>query len=185
MSERIVTDTHFHARVRSGSAQLSILGLLLIALGIVAIVFPFLATVVVTLLVGWIFLFGGACMFFGAFSIHGTGPFFGALLFSLIAIAAGVFFLFNPLGGAVTLTLVIGVLLMFQGAFELIFAFEMRPHSVWLGMMASALASIMLALIIVAGWPQASAVVLGVLLGVNFLTTGIGYLAVSRAMSHV
>ena len=82
----------------------------------------------------------------------------------------------------VMLGFVVGVLFMFQGAFELFFAFEMRPHSGWVGMLLSGIASIVLALLIVAGWPAVSVLVLGILLGVNFLSTGFAYIVVSRAL---
>ena len=121
-------------------------------------------------------------MFAGALSIHGTGPFFGALLMSLLSIAAGVFLLFNPLAGAVALTLAIGVTFVFQGAFEVYFAFEMRPLPGWESMLISGLASILLAVLIAAGWPQVSMVVLGILLGVNFISTGLAYLFLSRVL---
>jgi hypothetical protein len=39
-----------------------------------------------------------------SFSIHGTGPFFAALLLGLLSIVGGVFLFFNPLAGAVALT---------------------------------------------------------------------------------
>jgi uncharacterized membrane protein HdeD (DUF308 family) len=180
MSQAGIADSVFHARVRGSSTQLLILGVAMALIGIAALVYPFIATIVAALLVGWVFLFSGVFMAIGAFSIHGTGPFFSALLFGLISIVAGVFLIFNPLGGAVTLTLVIGILFMFQGASELVFAFEMRPHTGWIVMLISGIASIILAVLIVAGWPAASSVVLGILLGVNFLTTGIGYIAISR-----
>jgi uncharacterized membrane protein HdeD (DUF308 family) len=181
MSHTGIADSIFHTRIRASSTQLLILGIAMMLVGLAAVVFPMISTLVAALLVGWVFLFAGLFMFLGAFSIHGTGPFFGALLFGLLAIAAGVFLLFNPLGGAVALTLVVGIVFMIQGAYELIFAFEVRPHDGWIGMLISGLASIVLAILIAAGWPAISAIVLGILMGVNFLTTGIGYIAVSRA----
>ena len=121
-------------------------------------------------------------MFAGAFSIHGTGPFFGALLLGLLSLAAGVFLLFNPLAGAVALTLMVGVILLWQGAFEIYFAFEMRPHTGWVGMLISGIASIVMALLIIVGWPGISVILLGILLGVNFISSGVGYIWVSRAL---
>ncbi|MGA8699136.1 MAG: hypothetical protein WB689_35965, partial [Xanthobacteraceae bacterium] len=38
------------------------------------------------------------------------------------------------------------------------------------------------AVVIVAGWSAISEIVLGILLGVNFLSTGLGYIFVSRAL---
>jgi uncharacterized membrane protein HdeD (DUF308 family) len=172
----------FHSRLRSSSNALFWLGVTMVVIGIAAVVFPIISTLAAAILVGWVLLISGGFMFFGSFSIHGTGPFFGALLFSLLSIAAGAFTLFNPLAGAVALTLVLGITFIFQGAFELFFALEMRPHPGWMGMLISGLASIVMAVLIAAGWPGISVIVLGILLGVNFLSTGLGYIFVSRAL---
>lgn len=172
----------FHDRLRAISPRLFWLGLLLILLGIAAIAFPEFGTLAATLLTGWTLLIAGVLIFVSSFWIHGTGPFFAANLFGLLSGAAGVFLLFNPLAGAVALTLILGIMFMFQGASELVFALEVRPAKGWGGMLVSGLASVALAIIIVSGWPGISAVALGILLGINFLTTGIAYISVSRAM---
>jgi uncharacterized membrane protein HdeD (DUF308 family) len=179
------TGTHeslFHGRLRSSSGRLLWLGLGLLVVGALALVFPIFSTLVAALFVGWVFLVSGGFMVFGAFSIHGTGPFFGALLLGLLSIGAGVFLIFNPLAGAVALTLLVGVIFIFQGAFEIFFAFETRPHDGWVGMLISGIASVVMAVLIAAGWPAISLVVLGILLGVNLITTGIGYIMISRSL---
>jgi uncharacterized membrane protein HdeD (DUF308 family) len=158
------------------------LGLAMTILGVVALIFPSMSTLATTLFVGWMLLLSGALTLAGSFSIHGTGPFFGALLLGLLSIAAGIFLLLNPAAGAVALTMMIGVLFMIEGAFQMVLAFEIRPLSGWVGMLLSSLASIALALLIAAGWPQISGIMLGILLGVNFVSTGLGYVFVSRAM---
>jgi uncharacterized membrane protein HdeD (DUF308 family) len=182
MSNSTFSDNLLHGRLRASTGRIFWLGLAMVALGIAAIAFPMLSTLVAALLVGWVFLISGILTLIASFSIHGTGPFFGALLLSLLSLASGVFLLFNPLAGAVALTLMIGVIFMFQGAFELFFAFEMRPSPGWLGMLISGIASVVLAVVIAGGWPAISAIALGILLGANFLSTGIGYIVVSRAM---
>ena len=151
-------------------------------LGIVAIVFPMTSTLVATLIVGWMFLLYGVIALIGSFSIHGTGPFFGALLTALLAIAAGVFLLFNPVAGAVALTLLVAGLFSIQGAFEITFAFEMRPHPGWVGLLISGIISVVAAFFIIATWPGISLVLLGVLFGVNFASTGIAYVLLSRTL---
>ena len=176
------TDEIFHARLQKGSGSLFWIGLIMLIIGVGAIVFPMLSTLVTALLVGWVLLFAGAVSIAGSFSIHGTGPFFAAFLFGALSIAAGVFLLSNPLAGEIALTLLVAVTFTVQGAFELSFALAMRPLHGWVGMLISGLASVLVAVLIAAGWPGVSAVLLGVLLGVNFISTGIAYLAVSRAM---
>ncbi len=182
MSNPPLSGSLFHGRLRESAGRLFWLGLALAVLGLAAIAFPMISTLVATLLAGWTLLISGILLLIASFSIHGTGPFFGALLSSLISIAAGVFLLFSPLAGAVALTLVLGLIFMIQGAFELYFAFEMRPHAGWASMLISGLASVFMAVLIAAGWPAVSAIVLGILLGVNFLSTGIGYIVVSRSL---
>lgn len=172
----------FHERLQTISPRLFWLGLLLVILGIAAIAFPEFGTLAATLLVGWVLLVAGVILFIGSFWIHGTVPFFASNLFGLLSGAAGVFLLFNPASGAVTLTLVVGIMFMFQGASELVFALETRPAKSWIGMLLSGIASIVLAVIIIAGWPGISSIALGILLGINFLTTGIAYLFIARTI---
>lgn len=185
MSISATHESLFHGRLRTSSSRLLWLGLGLLVVGLLALIFPIVSTLVAALFVGWIFLLSGGFMFVGAFSIHGTGPFFGALLLGLLSMVAGVFLVFNPLAGAVALTLTIGVIFIFQGAFEIFFAFETRPHDGWVGMLISGIASIVMAVLIAAGWPAISLVVLGILLGVNLITTGIGYIMVSRSLRPI
>ena len=182
MSAASIVDSLFHGRLKAASGRFFWLGLATTVLGVVALVFPVISTLAATLFVGWMLLFSGGFTLAGSFSIHGTNPFFGALLLSLLSIAAGVFLLFNPGAGALALTLIVGALFMIEGAFEIFLAFEIRPHRGWAAMLLSAIASIALAVMIAAGWPGVSLIVLGVLLGVNFISTGLGYIFLSRAL---
>ena len=60
----------------------------------------------------------------------------------------------------------------------------MRRVPDWSGMLASAIVSIIMAVLILATWPGISMIVLGLLLGVNFISSGIGYIAISRLMQR-
>lgn len=175
-------DNLFHRRLRGASTRIFWFGIALLVLGIAAIVFPVLSTLLATVFVGWILLIFGIMAFVHSFSIHGAGPFFGALLLSLLSTAAGIFLVMHPPVGALALTLLAGMVFMVQGAVELSFALEMRPMSGWGGMLISGIASIAMALIIIAGWPGISMVVLGILLGVNFISSGLGYVFIARMM---
>ena len=143
--------------------------------------FPVFSTLAVTLFVGWLLILAGVVSVFTAFSIRGSGPFFGVLLFGFLAVGAGAFMVTRPVGGEVVITLTLGLLFMLQGSFEMYFAFEMRPSSGWAWMLLSALASIVLSLAILVGWPQTSLITLGILIGVNFISSGLGYVALALA----
>jgi len=177
----VLTDSVLHTRLRAASRQLFWFGLAMTFVGVIAIVFPMVSTFAAALFVGWMLLLAGLFLFVGSFAIHGTSPFFGGLLMALLMVAAGVFLLFNPLAGVLALTILLGVLFLVQGAFELALAFEMRPQRTWVWMLLSGLASVVLAVVIAAGLPGISLIALGILLGVNFLSTGLGYIFASQA----
>lgn len=177
-------ESPFFRRVRGEAGRMTWLGVALLVLGVCALVFPELASFVVTFFVGWVLIIAGVASIFGSFSIRGTGPFFGALLFGLLSLACGVFLLFRPGVGLLVLTMIVGVLFMIQGASEIILAFEARPSSGWGWMLGSAVASILVAILILAGWPTSSLITLGVLMGVNFITSGVAHLMVANSVRH-
>ncbi len=95
------------------------------------------------------------------------------------------FILARPLAGELGITLSLGALFMIQGAFELVLAVELRATKGWTWMLVSALASIVLSVVITAGWPGSSLVALGILLGVNFISSGLAYLLLGAASKRV
>lgn len=170
--------------VSKGANHFMWLGVALLVVGAAALIFPVMSTLVATVFVGWLLIISGLTMLFGAFSLGGAGPFFGALLSSLLSIAAGAFILMRPGVGMVGLTVCLGALFMVQGAFEMMLAFELRPARGWGWMLASALASIFLSIAIVVGLPGTSLVALGIIMGVNFISTGVAYLTLAGAVKY-
>lgn len=176
------SDTPFGKKVGKDATHLAWLGAALAVIGVAALVFPLVSTLLITLFVGWLLVISGFASLMIAFSIRGAGPFFGALLFSLLTIAAGIFIIATPIAGEITITISLGVLFMVQGAFESVLAFDLRPARGWGWVLVSALASIFLSIIILSGLPKLSLVALGILIGVNFISSGIAYLSVGLAV---
>jgi len=161
------------------------LGVAFLILGVIALVFPLVSTLKIALYIGGVLLVSGVFLLVGALSLHNTGALFSALLLSSLSLAMGVFLLVDPLNGAVALTVIVGIIFSIQAAFESFLAFEMRPHGGSGAMFMSGIVSALIALLIISGWPGGvSQVGLGVLLGVNFATSGIGYIALSHALKR-
>lgn len=171
-----------HDRLHAETGKLLWIGVALVVVGIAAIAFPILSTVVATSVLGALLLIAGCLMIASAFTIQGAGPFFGALLISLLSIGAGVFLLANPSAGAIALTLVLGIIFLVQSAFEIVFSLEIRPFPGWVGMLISGLLSLLMAILIIATWPGISLIALGIIFGVNFISTGVAYVIVSRSL---
>ena len=97
-------------------------------------------------------------------------------LLALLTIGAGFFLVFNPLAGAVTLTLLLGFLVLLSGTSEIFTAIEMRPAKGWGWLLFAASISVIAGMLIIGGWPAGSLVLLGLILGIKFLAAGLAQL---------
>lgn len=158
------------------------MGVIMAIIGVLAIIFPVIATLTVEILIGWALVLVGIVTLFSSFRVEGTGPFFGTLLLGLLELGVGLYLLTHPALGIVTLTLLLAALFLVEGAVQLSFAFEMRGEGSWIWMLLSALVSIAVGLIIAAGLPGISIFALGLVVGINFLSTGIAYILLSQSI---
>src|SRR5664279_5681482 len=90
-------------------------GILLLALGFVAIVVPPLATLAVTILLGWVFLISGLVGLATSFWMRGAPGFIWSLVSAALGILVGVLLLVQPMQGALTLTLVLIAFFIIEG----------------------------------------------------------------------
>src|SRR5262249_39707920 len=157
-------------------------GTAMTAVGILAVLFPVLTTLSVELMVGWLLVFAGAATLYGAFSVEGTGPFFGQLLLGLLKLALGVYLVMHPGFGMIALTLLLAAVFMVDGAVQLGFAFDVRPKEGWTWILLSGLISIGAGLLIAAGLPGTSLFALGILVGINFLSTGVSLIMLAQSL---
>ena len=158
-------------------------GVAMAVVGLLALLFPVVATVAVAVMVGWILIFAGAATIYGAFTVEGTGPFFGELLIGLLKLALGVYLVRHPDVGMVALTLLLAAVFMIDGAVQVALSLELRPQEGWVWMLVAGLIAIGAGLLIAAELPSTSLVAIGILLGVSFLSTGIARIAFSRRLT--
>jgi len=149
-------------------------GVLMIGLGLLAVAAPAFATLTVDIYVGWLFLISGVLGLIAMFSARNVPGFLWTLVTALLSIVVGGVLLWKPVEGALSLTIVLTAFFIVEGVFQAAAALIYRNAipSTWGWLLASGLADLALAAIIVAGWPGTAAWVLGLLVGVNLLTTG-------------
>jgi uncharacterized membrane protein HdeD (DUF308 family) len=158
-------------------------GVAMAVAGALALVFPVVTSFTVEIFIGWVLVIAGAATIYGAFSVEGTGPFFGQLLLGLLKLALGVYLLMHPGVGILALTLLLVAVFMVDGAVQFAFAFELRPKEGWGWVLLSAIVSVAVGLLIAAGLPGTSLIALGILVGVNFLSTGIALIMLSSKLT--
>lgn len=157
------------------------LGIVLIVVGLAAIVWPFPATIATKVVLGWLFLVGGVFMVIHAFSAQGWGGFLWSLLIGALYLIAGAYLSFFPLTGLLTLAILLAVLFIAEGVFEVIMAFRIRPHEGWGWMLLSGIAAIAVGAIIAMDLPGSAVWALGLLVGINLLFSGWSYLFLALA----
>jgi len=156
-------------------------GIVLVILGLLAIVIPPLATVAVTILIGWLFLISGIAGLITTFGARNAPGFWWSLLSALLAIAAGLVLLIWPLSGVVTLTLLLIVFFIIEGVLSIMYALEHKRELTgqWGWMLVSGIIDLVLAAIIFAGLPGTAAWALGLLVGINMLFGGSAMIAMA------
>ncbi len=149
-------------------------GVVMIVLGVLAIAAPAFATITVDIYVGWLFLISGVLGLIAMFSARNVPGFLWTLITALLSIVVGGVLLWRPVEGALSLTLVLIAFFIVEGVFQAAAALIYRDAipSTWGWLLASGVADLALAAIIIAGWPGTAAWTLGLLVGVNLLTTG-------------
>jgi uncharacterized membrane protein HdeD (DUF308 family) len=159
-----------------------IYGVALIVLGLVAIAMPNVATLAVGLTVGWVLIISGVFGIIADFSSGKSTPgFWWNMLVAVLYLLAGIALVWHPIAGVVTLTLILVAYLIAGGLAKLVMAFNIRstvPRA-WFWMLLSGLVDLVLAAMILSGWPGSAAWVIGLLVGINLLMTGIALVIAS------
>ena len=157
-------------------------GIVMAILGLIAIALPNIATLAIAILVGWLFLIGGA---FRALSVWRSreAPGFGwSLLTALLAIVLGLVLLLNPPEAVLTLTIVLIVLFVVEGVAAIMIALEFRRHiRQWGWMLFSGIVDLVLAYLIFQGWPSTAEWAIGLLVGINMVFLGVSLVMTALA----
>jgi uncharacterized membrane protein HdeD (DUF308 family) len=150
-------------------------GLIMMILGILAMIWPQLSTLAVDIYVGWMFLLSGIMGLATMFLAPSVSAFLWSLLTAALALVVGVLLLWHPVEGTVSLTLVLIAFFIAEGVFQTAAAVRYReefPDS-WGWMLMSGIADLILAGLMISGWPGTAIWALGLLAGINLLTSGL------------
>jgi uncharacterized membrane protein HdeD (DUF308 family) len=161
-------------------------GVILTLLGIVAVIWPNISSVAVDIYVGWALLLTGVTMLAMMFFAPNTAGFLWSLLTGALALFAGVLLIWRPLEGVVSLTVVLVAFFVAEGLFQIAAAIRDRtafPRT-WGWMLLSGVADLVLAGVIIAGWPGTASWALGLIVGVNLITSGVAMIMVGAAGRH-
>ncbi len=156
-------------------------GMVLVALGVLAIIILPLATIGTTIFIGWLFLISGIAGLVTTFGARHAPGFWWSLLSAILGVAAGIVLLAWPVSGAVSVTLLLIVFFLIEGVLSIMYALEHKRELTgqWGWMLFSGIIDLILAAIIFAGMPGTAAWALGLLVGINMLFGGSAMIAMA------
>src|ERR1700726_3448363 len=160
-------------------------GILLVILGLAAMIVPPLASLAVTIFLGWMFLISGIAGLALTFWARRMPGFWWSLISAVLGIVAGIILLARPVQGTLTLTIVVGAYFLAEGVATIMYALEHRRElsERWSWLLIAGLMDIVIAFFIIAGLPGSAEWAIGLLVGINLLfggTTLIGMALAAR-----
>src|SRR6476659_2423455 len=139
-------------------------GILMVVAGILALVYPLIASVAIIVLLAWILIISGVVQ---------QVPHFWLLLVSVVlSVVVGLLLLRQPESGLVVFSVLLIVYFMVEGMAKVIFALTIRPFPNWGWLLGAGIVGILLAVYLWANLSVAAEVLLGVLLGIQLLVEG-------------
>ncbi|MEP2028163.1 MAG: HdeD family acid-resistance protein [Paracoccaceae bacterium] len=157
------------------------LGIALIIMGFLAIVFPLATTIAAKIFIGWLLIISGAFQMWQSFSVREWGGFLWNLLIGLLYLVVGCWLAFDPFAGIIGLTVLLAITFIAQGAMEAAMASKLRPNDGWGWMMFSGLIGIAVGVLIIAELPSTAAWAVGLMVGINMITSGFAFLTLGSA----
>jgi uncharacterized membrane protein HdeD (DUF308 family) len=172
-----------NAAVREHWKAFLIEGILLVILGLAAMIVPALASLAVTIFLGWMFLISGIAGLVLTFWARQMPGFWWSLLSAALALVAGVILLAQPMEGTLTLTIVVGAYFLAEGVATIMYALEHRRElsERWSWMLVAGLMDILIAGLIISGLPGSALWAVGLLVGINLLFGGATLIGVALA----
>lgn len=147
------------------------LGICLVALGTLAILFSYSATIFTMIYLAVFLLIIGGIEVVQAFKMQFWSKFFLHLILATLYLAAGGFMLANPELNAITLTLLLAAFFVISGIAKVIYALAYDPpHRGWV--ILNGALTLLLGILIWYQWPRSGYWMIGLFIGIDAIFTG-------------
>ena len=159
--------------VKAGGNKMTIFGVIAIILGILYLLAPGLIGTSVLTLMGLLVLAAGIVRMIWAFQAGSFGK--GLLMFAIggLTLLCGIALVANPLFASGVLTVILAVYFIFDGISEVVGGIRLRPEAGWGWMLFGGIVSVLLGIMIWAQFPLSGVWAIGILLGIKLFFVGL------------
>ncbi len=162
--------------LKSASKKVIIFAVILIILGILSITLPAYSGMTITVILGILFVIGGALRTTFAFITTSWGSAILRFLFGLVMLLGGIWLIANPEMGMTTLTVILAIMFVVDGISEVMFSFFLKPIGGGTIMLLDGIFSIVLGILIWINWPASGEWAIGLLVGIKLVIDGVALL---------
>ncbi|MEZ6097786.1 MAG: DUF308 domain-containing protein [Pirellulaceae bacterium] len=174
--------THAVGQIRKRPWWFAACGVLLVVVGMVAIMAAFWATLATVLFFAVLLLIAGVGQIADATATRKEPGFGWRLGIGILTALVGGLIVFDPVGGAIGLTLLIAIFFIFEGVLRLVLASQLiGGGKSWF--IASGVLDFVLGLLIAIQWPASGVWVIGLFLGIDLMLLGMAMLLLSAHRS--
>lgn len=167
---------------KRGSGFSIVLSVLLIICGVLAIVLPIEISFGVVIVTSWLLMFSAVVQFVHLFRCRGFGQGVWKFLIAIAYLTTGVYLRLHPGFGIAALTLILIAFFVIQGLIDIVIYFRTRKSGVSAWLLMDGLITLILGLMIWRHWPANSLWAIGLLAGINMISTGITRLMLTIAI---
>lgn len=171
--------------VRKTRRWLMVTAILALLGGAAAIVVPPVATLTMTIFIGWILVYAGVVMAIDSWTQRAAGRTWERALQALLTLVIGSYMVLFPGAGALSLTLLLVIWFVISGGLQLAAARQLRglPGAGW--MLFGGVLAIVLAVLIALDLPSSAEWAIGLLVGINLVFWGTRALVAASLVKRV
>lgn len=151
-----------------------IAGILMMLTGLAGIFLPPIMSVAVVTFMSWMFIFSALVQGYNTWKNYRKS--FVAWLKPVLSLAVGILFLLFPIQGIAVVGILLATYLLIDAYSSIAFGFEYKPNRGWWMMILNGIFSIILAIILLMGWPFSSIVLVGLFVGLSLFFDGVALL---------
>ena len=155
----------------------------LIVLGALAIIFPFFTGLAFGVFLGWLLIMVGVLGIGSAIAGREHAHLGWSIASAVVAIIAGLLLAFHPLFAAVAITLIVAAYLLIDGVALVALGLDQRKRDSarWHWVFGAGVVDILLGVLILILAGAGSAILVGVIIGIDLIIAGVSLLAVHRS----
>lgn len=158
-----------------------LMGIVMGALGILAMAAPLVTGVAVAMLVGFVVVLGGVLQVVLGVKAESWGSRIFGIMLGSVALICGLLLVGHPLFSLGFLSLLLAGYFLIDGIFQVVQAWDIKPEQGWGSTLFAGVFSIVLGVLIWRQWPLSGAWAVGILVGVKIVFSGWSMIACGTA----